>query len=433
LLGDTADNQSHRVGECDAMELAQFELLLTSTGQAALASAVELSPSEDSFLPDFNRLQRHFPAALAKTALDTVLLRTRAASKFSRAASMYFTREALEQASGETIARHRAERFAGFGRVGDFCCGIGGDTIGLAGRGEVTAVDLDGLRLAMAEQNVAAYGLNERVQFVRDDLLLMPPPSVEAIFFDPARRSGGRRRLAVSDYQPPLDTIRRWLPHVPAVGVKLAPGVDRADLSGYDAEVEFLSVDGELKECVLWFGPLRTTARRATLLPGRHTLSTHGPVPASSLSPPLAYLHDPDPAVLRAGLVTLLAEQLGARQLDPDIAYLTSDTPRRTPFAESFRIEEALPFQLKRLRERLRALRVGRVTVKRRGSALDPDVLVRQLRLSGPESRVLFLTRVAGRPWVLIATGLGPEDPLSEDRRHEAGGSHDAAVRTPLN
>src|SRR5262249_26248052 len=106
--------------------------------------------------------------------------------------------------------------------------------------------------------------------------------------------------------------------------------------------------------------------------------------------------------VLRAGLVTLLAEQLGAYQLDPEIAYLTSDRPQVTPFAETFLIDESLPFQLKRLRERLRALKVGRVTVKRRGSALDPDTLVRQLRLSGPESRVLFLTRVAGRPYALI-------------------------------
>jgi hypothetical protein len=396
-----------------AVDLETFQLLLTPTGQAALALAAELRPSEESFLPCFNRLQKRYPAALAKAALETVLLRARAATKFARAASMYFTREALEQASGETIARYRAERFVRFGHVGDFCCGVGGDAIGLAGHSQVTAVDLDALRLAMAGQNVAAYGLGNRATFVRGDLLLLPLPSVEAIFFDPARRSGGRRRLAVEDYQPPLETVRRWLPHVPAVGVKLAPGVNRVDLAGYDAEIEFLSVDGELKECVLWFGPLRTTGRRATLLPGRHTLTTEGAVPAPSLSPPLAYLHDPDPAVLRAGLVTLLAERLAAHQLDAEIAYLTSDTLPVTQFAESFRIEEALPFQLKRLRERLRALRVGRLTVKRRGSALDPDTLLRQLRLSGPESRVLFLTRVVGRPFALIATALAGEPPAS--------------------
>src|SRR5205823_8940075 len=130
------------------------------------------------------RLTRVYPADLARAALETVLLRRRAAARFSRADAMYFTREALEQTSGETVARHRAGRFAGLGRVGDFCCGIGGDSIGLAERGEVTAVDLDPLRLAMAAENLAAYGRRDRVTFLRGDLLAMPPPPVGAIFFD---------------------------------------------------------------------------------------------------------------------------------------------------------------------------------------------------------------------------------------------------------
>jgi len=44
------------------------------------------------------------------------------------------------------------------------------------------------------------------------------------------------------------------------------------------------------------------------------------------LRPPAAYLFEPDPAVLRAGLVRDLGEQLSAAQLDPDIAYLTAGT-----------------------------------------------------------------------------------------------------------
>ena len=384
------------------MLLSTFESLLAPAGQAALLAAADLHPTEDAFLAGFTRLSKSYPAELARAALETVLLRHRARSKFSRAGAMYFTREALEQASGEEIARYRAGRFAPFDRVGDFCCGIGGDAIGLSERAEVTAVDADPLRLAMAAENLAAYSRRRRVAFVHGDLLQLPLPDVAAAFFDPGRRPGGRRRLAVGDYEPPLDVVRNWLPRVPALAAKIAPGVRREDLAGYDAEAEFISVGGELKECVLWFGPLRSAARRATLLPGVHTLATAGPVPAPVLSDPLGYLYDPDPAVLRAGLVTLLAGQLDARQLDPEIAYLTADVPRPTPFASVFRIEESMPFQLKRLRERLRTLRVGQVVIKKRGSPLDPAVLTRQLKLTGSESRVLFLTRVAGRPFVLI-------------------------------
>src|SRR5262249_25721522 len=204
------------------------------------------------------RLHRRHGADLARAALETVLLRQRAGAKFSRAASMYFTREALEQASGEGVARHRAQRFRGLGRVGDLGCSVGGDTLALAERGEVVGVERDPLRLAMARQNLAAHGLGERAAFVEGDLLSLPLPGVAARFFGPGRRAGGGRRRSVAEYEPPLDTVRRWLPHVPALAVKVAPGVSRADLAGYDAEAEFLSAGGELKECVLWFGPLRT-------------------------------------------------------------------------------------------------------------------------------------------------------------------------------
>ena len=44
--------------------------------------------------------------------------------------------------------------------------------------------------------------------------------------------------------------------------------VDLAELAGYPAEIEFISDGGELKECVLWFGPLRT-APSLRFCPGR--------------------------------------------------------------------------------------------------------------------------------------------------------------------
>jgi SAM-dependent methyltransferase len=391
------------------VDLPTFDALLTPAGQAALAAAAALSPTEETFLAHLQRLDKHYPAPLAKAALETAILRARAAAKFSRAAAMYFTREALEQASGERLSRYRAARYRGCAHVADLGCGIGGDSLGLAAAvPQVTGVDQDDLRLSMAAQNLAAYGLGERAAWVQADLTALPWPGAEGFFFDPARRVGGRRQYSVHAYQPPLSQVRAWLPHAPAGGVKLSPGVDLAELAEYaaDAELEFISERGELKECALWFGPLRTAARRATLLPASGTGEVYtlvaDPAAHGEVGPPQAYLYEPDPAVLRAGLVTTLAGQLEARQLDPDIAYLTAPHLRPTPFARAYAIEDALPFQLKRLRQRLRALRVGRVTVKKRGSPLEPQALIQQLRLAGPEERIVVLTHVAGRPWALI-------------------------------
>ena len=389
------------------MDLNDFGELLTPAGQTALAAATALGPTEETFLAHLQRLQRGFTAALAKAALETAILRQKAAAKFARAEAMYFTREALEQASGERISRYRAARYAGCAQVADLGCGIGGDSLGLAAAGAaVTGVDRDPLRLAMAAQNLAAYDLSNRAQWVQADLTDLPWPGADGFFFDPARRADGRRKFSVHDYEPPLAQALVWLAHAPAGGVKISPGVDLDELAGYDAEIEFISERGELKECALWFGPLRTAERRATLLtsglePTFHTLLAD-PAARLELSAPLAYLYEPDPAVLRAKLVTTLAAQLGAYQLDPDIAYLTADQLQSTPFARAYSIDEALPFQLKRLRERLRALHVGRVTVKKRGSPLEPEALIHQLRLEGPEERVVVLTQVAGKAWALI-------------------------------
>jgi hypothetical protein len=42
--------------------------------------------------------------------------------------------------------------------------------------------------------------------------------------------------------------------------------------------------------------------------------------------------------------------------------------------------------------------------VKKRGSAVEPEVLRRQLRLRGDEEATVVLTRVAGAPTVLLVT-----------------------------
>ncbi len=392
------------------MDLSTFEALLAPAGQAALVEAAELGPSEETFLADLTRLQKRYPSNLAKAALETVILRAKAQRKFSRAGQMYFSREALEQSSGEGVARYRGARYALFRSVGDLACGLGGDALGLADTGpaHLTLVDYDPLRLALARANLAACGHAGRAAFVCGDLTTLPLPVVEALWFDPARRDQGRRLFSVHNYHPPLAIVKDWLPQIPALGVKISPGVDLAELAGYAAEIEFISEGGELKECVLWFGPLCSAPpggavafRRATLLPGPHTLVAD-PAVAPRVGAPLAYLYEPDPAVLRAGLVTTLAARLNARQIDPSIGYLTSETLTPTPFARAFAIEATLPFQLKRLRAALRARGVGQVTVKKRGSPLEPQALIRQLKLSGPESRIVFLTQVSGKPYALI-------------------------------
>ena len=108
----------------------------------------------------------------------------------------------------------------------------------------------------------------------------------------------------------------------------------------------------------------------------------------------------------RAGLVGELGRRLAARQIDPRIAFLTSDTLTPTPFASAYRVEEVLPFQAKRVGEWLKARGVGRVTVVKRGSPVDADELMSKWKLRGDGHRAVILTRAVrtGR-WRSSASG----------------------------
>jgi len=385
-----------------------FQHLLSPAGQEILRTAVALAPKEPDFLIHFQSLSRRFPTDLARAALETAILRREAAVKFPYADQLYLTRQAMEQASSHEVSSYRAERFHSFSYLADLGCSIGGDTFSLAIIAPTLGIDNDPVRLSMASANLHALGLSDNAQLVQADLTCPLPTrsGSTALFFDPARRAHYHRLFSVQQYQPPLSTIRDWLPHYPALGVKISPGVDLSELFGYDAEVEFISLHGELKEAVLWFGPLKSALRRATILPGAFQLSASLPDQptrsSSHLSEPKSFLYEPDPAVMRAGLVTTLAEMLDASQLDPDIAYLTSETLSPTPFARAWKIEDWFPFQLKRLRTYLRQHHIGQVTVKKRGSPLEPDYLIHQLRLTGDQERVVVLTQLKHEPIALI-------------------------------
>lgn len=380
--------------------------LSSPEGSAVLADLATRDIREATILSELNRLRHSLPAARAQAAIEQALLRRRAISKFPQADRMLFTREALEQASAAIVAAHRDRRLAQVGDVADLGCGIGGDTIALAGAGaQVIAVERDPIRLALARFNVEVLGLGSRVSFIERDLLRESPPSAAALFCDPARRSGERRQFNPDDFQPPLSRVLSWRQRTPALVVKLAPGIQHSVVPE-DAEIEFVSLDGDLKEAVIWCGPCATTSRRATVLgsDGSTSTMTATATTVSSLSLPLAVLYEPDSAVIRAGLVAELAHQLGAYQLAPDIAYLTAHTALPTPFARAWPIITWIPFQLKRLRALARELDAGVVRVKKRGSPLDTDSLARQLSGSGQRHLVVVLTQMPDGPIAIICS-----------------------------
>ncbi|MBW4703205.1 MULTISPECIES: methyltransferase domain-containing protein [unclassified Micromonospora] len=421
------------------MDLDQFAALRTPEGSVVLAAATEVAGG-DPLVAAAALRSRGVPPGLAAAALTQAELRRRAVGKFGpEAAGMFLTRPGLEQATRRVVADRRAGRLAAAGvrTLADLGCGLGADALAAARAGiRVYGVEADPVTAALAAANAEAAGLAGRFTVECGDATAFDVTRVDAVFCDPARRRAGtgRRIFDPNAYSPPWDFVTGLAGRVPHTVVKVAPGVDHA-LIPAGAEAEWVSVDGDLVEAALWGGPLAEVPRRATVLragtadrqrpaDGSPTCRTadRDPVAAHQLTgtgaaeatvgPVRRYLYDPDPAVVRAHLVAELAGTLDATLADPSIAYLYADAPRPTPFGRCLEIVDVLPFSLKRLRALLRERRVGRVEILKRGSALVPEQLRRDLRLAGENPASLVLTRVAGAPTVLVgrpvADGAGP-------------------------
>jgi SAM-dependent methyltransferase len=351
--------------------------------------------------------------ARAAAATTQVQLRSRAVAKFGELApQMFFTPDALEQATRFRVAEHRAARLAAAqpASVIDLGCGIGGDLLAFARAGLTAAgIDLDPLRVALAQANLEALGLPGAVQVA--DATTLDVSGFGAAFADPARRGARGRVFDAEGWTPPWPFVLGLLTGTAVV--KVAPGIPHAMLPD-DVEAEWVSDGGEVKEAALWSPRLATTRRRATVIPstgsgraagGLATLTDEDdpyagrPRPVREVG---AFLYEPDGAVIRAGLVTAVAAATDGGLVDEHIAYVTADEAFHTPFARSYRVLEELPYREKQLKAALRERGIGRLTIKKRGVDVVPEQLRKRLALSGDQEATIVLTRAAGAGTVLL-------------------------------
>ncbi|MFE6337429.1 methyltransferase domain-containing protein [Streptomyces sp. NPDC057806] len=380
--------------------------LLTPEGRALLDAVRGTAPADE--LAVATRLRRDHPAGLVSAALGQARLRQRAEAKFGAedAGRMFFTPNGVEQSTRASVAAYRAGRLKDLGvaSVADLCCGIGGDAIALARAGiRVLAVDRDPLTAAVARANAEALGLADLIEVREADVTEVGTAGYDAVFVDPARRGGRGRIFDPEAYSPPLSWAVRAAGTAPHAALKVAPGIPHEAVPD-GAEAEWISDGGDVKEAVLWFGTA-PGAVRATLLPGPRTLLGRGlPDPAVRLVG--RYLYEPDGAVIRSHLVAEVAAAVGGGLIDATIAYITADELHPTPFATPYEITDRLPFNVKKLKALLRQREVGVLTVKKRGSAVEPEELRRKVKPQGPNAATVFLTRVQGAPTMLVGHPL---------------------------
>ena len=386
--------------------------LLTLEGLALLGRVHYDDKADVLKLVSTLRAEGHDPALVA-AVLSQAKLRRRASLKFGEfAESMLFTEAGLEQATRLSVAAQHAERFraAGITQVADLGCGIGTESMALASLGlNVVAFEIDEVTAAVASYNLAPFDAAEVMQA---DVTTLDTQDFEALMFDPARRELGGpaseravRKFNPADYSPNFDWVLEQARKRPT-GIKLGPGHPHEGIPA-DAEAQWVSVDGDLVECTLWFGSVaREGVARSALLLGKSGTHELTSATFTRTDAPLGergeYVHEPDAAIIRSHLVGELAEQLGANLFAPEIAYLSTNIRVSSPWMRSYRVLDELAFDRKRLKAYLRERGIGVLEIKKRGSDVSPEALRKEMALKGENAATLIVTRVGDAHRVLV-------------------------------
>lgn len=403
------------------INLQQFEQLLSREGQNALALAEKLLAKESNTLALLQTLRKSYSAELANIAVETVTLREKAKAKFADADHLYFTKEALEQSTSLTVANYRAQRFKailqGIDTVIDIGCGIGGDLIAFAKAGfNVVGYEKEPVRAAIALANLQVLKnkqlLDENVTFqvLCADALDAEWPDHQAVFCDPARRNDGKRLISPDSIDPrPSDVLKKVSQQKKCpIAFKLAPGIGPGDAEAFGGEVEFISLDGEMKECIVWLNQFRSTKWRSTLLysnAAHVSFSSETQSPWPETSEPKKYIYDAVSPIVRAGLIGNIAEQFQLSAMDYRVGTLTSDEKITSPFLNAFELIEVVNLDSRKIIQAMRSHQIGRVTLIKRGIETDAELLNRKCRTDDKGHAILFLTPIQGRPHAILCKG----------------------------
>lgn len=385
--------------------------LLTTEGWELLAS---LGPYKEADAMAVNQELRKagHPAELVAAVLTQSRLRTRAEAKFGEfARQMLFTQAGLEQATRLNVAARHAERFAkaGISHVADLGCGLGADSVAMASMDiNVTAVEMDETTAACATINLMPF---PHARVLHSDATSVDLDGVDGVWLDPARRttstSGTKRIWDPEAFSPPLSFVEGLAATGRAVGVKMGPGMPHESVPA-GCEAQWVSVGGDVTEVTLWFNAVaRPGVRRAALVIGPQGAAeiTSGEDfdagPAAAVGPVEGFLYEPDGAVIRAGLVADVAGMLNGHLVDEHIAYICAPELRDTPFARAYRVLDVMPYNVKALKAWVKANGIGVLDIKKRGTAVTPEELRKQLlpgkaagKAGKPKTATLVLTRI---------------------------------------
>ncbi len=323
----------------------------------------------------------------------------------------------MEQCSSELTARYKAELVDGDELV-DLTGGFGVDFAFMAKRfHKATHVEMNADLSAIAAHNMPLLGLPEAKVVCSDGVQylesLVGKARVSTVFLDPARRDrNGRKTVLLSDCQPDVTRlVDKLLAVADSVLLKLSPMLDISDAiqrtKAYAESLHVVAVAGECKELVLLLKnePKPLTITAVNLLSDSRQTFTFSPSEEENArvefaAEPLAYLYEPNAAVLKSGAFRAVAERCGVMKIQQNSHLYTSerlvpDFPGRIFKVEGFE-------QMSKSLGKTLLSGVGAANISTRNFPISADEIRKRLKLKdGGNVYLLATTLLDGRKVII--------------------------------
>jgi len=395
--------------------------------------------SEDGF--ELQQWQQYVNGGSSPVQTHQQKLESRVRLKFSHPQNWTWTKKLLEQSSDEWVSRMIAGMFPRDAMVRDVCCGAGGDSVAIGLRGPVSALDAAMIACVLCESNLQNHHVKDFAvtNRVAESLIV---GAEEWVHIDPDRRPsnlshmssfGSRTRTTNAQlFMPALDVVLRLISESCGGSVKVAPatlpdvGAFSNCKNGLDIlhrmGKQFVSWGNSVRQQRWWWNLPKFPAGSTTVStmrskddwyhwtfnsPGNASQENFGRIcdvlPATAL-----FIGDTDSAVRAAKGQLVLASERQCGILGSEQGYFFTDRVATGQTSTDrlirwFEIEEVLPLDRKKIKQYLRARNVGTLEIKVRDAPVVPEVLRKELNITGEESRTMLICRCAKKVVAIIA------------------------------
>jgi SAM-dependent methyltransferase len=223
-------------------------------------------------------------------------------------------REEKRFSTPEIVAMYRAEKLA-CRTIVDLCSGYGFQAFAFSQTcNHVIAVELDPKKVAQAEEYARILGI-KNITFICGDVLdqkvvlKIAQTDVDVVFCDPERLPAEKERTLATIGPDVKKLLELYNPMTEQIVIEFPPHIRGLDLdAAFDAEFEYLAVDGVVNRLTLYFGALKVSGKSVVLLPHVERIEVlkkkgEEHIVSSRLSSAgYQYILEPSPAVLLADL-----------------------------------------------------------------------------------------------------------------------------------